>query len=232
MVEKKVYKKSKGQPKAVLAKGQKPAKTPAKAKREVKPRKHKAIGRAPKIMETPPQNRLWRLSHNGAPPLYSNSEELRTACVAYFEWVEKNPIIEEKVGFHEGQACRAKINKMRAMTIEGLSAFLGMSVRNWYVWKKKRDDLRDTIEWAEGIMREQKFTGAAAGVMNAHIITRDLGLTENVNTEVQYLDEEGQPTAPPSSSAATDEYLKHIRNAVRRANAKEDEAETDNDEEE
>ena len=66
---------------------------------------------------------------------------------------------------------------MRAMTIAGLCLFLGISHETWSNYRDKKDFIGVTT-WAEQIIYNQKFTGAAADMLNANIIARDLGLSD------------------------------------------------------
>ncbi len=100
------------------------------------------------------------------------------AAVEYFEWVRNNPLEEEKVGFTATGVKRATVYHPRAMTIWGISCFMGITSVTWYAWKKERADLKDVIAWAEEIIRMQKFEAAAAGLLNANIISRELGLAD------------------------------------------------------
>lgn len=49
---------------------------------------------------------------------------------------------------------------------------------------KKAEDFLSVITWAENVIYNQKFEGAAAGIYNANIIARDLGLREGVDNKV------------------------------------------------
>lgn len=127
---------------------------------------------------------LWkaRASH-GAKAIFEDPVKLMESCIEYFQWCEDNPLWSEKVGFSQGEACHAEIEHKRAMSIQGLSIFLGVTPRSWYAWRSNRDDLKPVIEWAESIMFEQKLAGAAAGIFNASIIARDLGLADKKITD-------------------------------------------------
>lgn len=110
--------------------------------------------------------------------MFADPAALREACEEYFEWNENNPLYEEKIGFSEGCAVRAHMAKVRAMTIKGLTLYLDIAEKTYYEWKKTRDDLADVLEWAEKIIWSQKFGAAAAGLLNANIISRELGLAD------------------------------------------------------
>lgn len=69
------------------------------------------------------------------------------------------------------------VAKMRAMTISGLCIFLDISETCWYSYREKNDFSWVTTR-AEKIIYNQKFQGAAADLLNANIIARDLGLAD------------------------------------------------------
>ena len=76
-------------------------------------------------MAAPLGNKFWlaRSSH-GRNPIFKNPNELWIAACEYFEWVQANPLYEDKVNFHQGQAVHESVPKMRAMTIQALTFFL------------------------------------------------------------------------------------------------------------
>lgn len=134
-------------------------------------------------MTAPVGNKFWLArSRHGVKPTFPETEEgaqrLLEACEDYFEWVQENPLYEAKLVSFEGISSLEEIPKMRAMTVEGLCLFIDISSRTWRLWKETRQDLLPILEWAEGNIRQQKFSGAAAGLLNASIISRDLGLAD------------------------------------------------------
>lgn len=126
-----------------------------------------------------PGNRFWEArSSHGAKPKFANPDDLWAACCEYFEWVEANPLYEDKLVTFQGAATHEPVAKMRAMTIQGLCIFLDVTHDTWTEWRKTRSDLSEVISRAEAIIYQQKFSGAAADLLNANIIARDLGLAE------------------------------------------------------
>lgn len=103
---------------------------------------------------------------------------LQEACEDYFQWCEDNPLLEEKAFCYEGSITTHDSPKVRALTINGLTLFIDVTERQWREWRNTRQDLVPVIEWAETVIRDQKFTAAAAGLLNANIISRDLGLAD------------------------------------------------------
>ena len=130
-------------------------------------------------------NQFWRMrSKHGANAIFNSPDKLYEACVEYFEYCEENPLIEEKVGFSQGGVQRADTKKVRAMTSSALSIFLGITHKTLIEWKKTRDDLKPIIDWAESVIWNQKFSAAAAGLLNANIISRELGLADKQEVAV------------------------------------------------
>lgn len=125
-----------------------------------------------------PGNRLWeRRARSGCYPLFDDPEKLWEACVKYFEWAESNPLKEEKVFCSQGEILQTTVNKIRAMSVSSMCVFIGMTRVTWYEYCK-RPEYKDTCELVEQIIYDQKFTGAAADLLNQNIIARELGLSD------------------------------------------------------
>jgi hypothetical protein len=142
-------------------------------------------------------NQIWRerLSH-GRPPIFTDATALWDACVGYFEWNEANPLFERKA-FSNGAT--ADIPKMRAMTLSALWLYLGIDRTTWAEWRE-RPDLSTVTSHVDSIIRVQKFEGAAAGLLCANIIARDLGLADKSENKTEH--------------AVTDEASEYMRLAV------------------
>lgn len=129
-------------------------------------------------MAAPKGNRFWEArSSHGRKPIFANPEQLWDACIQYFTWVEDNPLQEEKATQFQGAFVKDTVNKMRAMTIGGMCLFLGICEDTWDNYRKQ-DDFLGVTKQAEQVIRNQKFTGASADLLNANIIARDLGLVD------------------------------------------------------
>lgn len=129
-------------------------------------------------MPAPKGNRFWEArSSHGRNPIFEDTDQLWSACVEYFEWVEDNPLKEEKATQFQGEFIKTDLNKMRAMTIGGLCIFLDICQETWTNYRNN-DDFLGVTSKAEEIIRNQKFSGAAADLLNANIIARDLGLSD------------------------------------------------------
>lgn len=140
-------------------------------------------------MAAPKGNRFWEArSSHGRKPRFESPEALWSACKEYFAWVEDNPLYEVKAFAFQGVVTQERIPKMRAMTISGLCLFLDIAESTWAAYRSK-----EGFSWvtsrAEKFIYEQKFAGAAADLLNANIIARDLGLKDN--SEVDHKSSDG-----------------------------------------
>ncbi|HDL6959135.1 TPA: DNA-packaging protein [Yersinia enterocolitica] len=134
-------------------------------------------------MAAPKGNRFWEArSSHGRSPKFESPEALWSACTEYFVWIEDNPLYETKAFAFQGTVTQEAIPKMRAMTIIGLCLFLDIDRSTWYALKAK-EGFSDITTRAEEVIYNQKFSGAAADLLNANIIARDLGLKEQSQVE-------------------------------------------------
>lgn len=115
----------------------------------------------------------------GAPLIFKSPEDLWSACVEYFEWVQANPLKEQKI--YNGEYY--ELNKARAMTLKALQLFLGIHEKTWYNYKDK-DEFKEVCDKVADVIYTQKFELAAADMLNVQLIARDLGLKEKSEQEV------------------------------------------------
>lgn len=134
-------------------------------------------------MAAPKGNRFWEArSSHGRTPKFESPEQLWSACCEYFQWVEDHPLWEMKAFAFQGVVTQEPIAKMRAMTLTGLTLFLDITLETWRMYRS-RNDLSEVTTRAEQVIYDQKFSGAAADLLNANIIARDLGLKEQSQVE-------------------------------------------------
>jgi hypothetical protein len=134
-------------------------------------------------MAAPKNNKFWqkRTTH-GREKIFEDPNSFWLAACEYFDYCEENPL-EEEVAFHyQGMITTHKLNKMRAMTISGLCIFLDIDQRTFNNYgdgnKDAYKDFFPIVTRIREIIATQKFEGSAAGLLNANIIARDLGLTD------------------------------------------------------
>ena len=131
-------------------------------------------------MAAPVGNQFWKArTKHGRDKLFQSSDLLWEACCEYFQWVEDNPLFEMKPFAYQGEVVQEPVAKMRAMTKAGLCLFLGVDQTTWNRWKEGEDkDFCRVTREVEEVIYSQKFAGAAADLLNANIIARDLGLAD------------------------------------------------------
>jgi len=123
-------------------------------------------------------NDAWKArSTHGRKPKFNDSETLEAACLEYFQWVEDNPLMTFELVKYQGDAKQVQVPRMRATTVAGLCNFLDISMSTWSSYRTK-PDFMEVTERVECIIYVQKFEGAAADLLNANIISRELGLAD------------------------------------------------------
>lgn len=131
----------------------------------------------------PKGNQFWKArSKHGRDKLFASSELLWESCCEYFQWVEDNPLWEAKAFSYQGDSWVEYLPKMQAMTINGLCIFLDIDMSTWGEWRKS-EDFSLVVTRADEIIKQQKFTGAAADLLNPNIIARDLGLRDRSDVD-------------------------------------------------
>lgn len=138
-------------------------------------------------MAAPRGNQFWKLrSKHGREKLFSSPELLWEAACEYFQWCDTHPWIKKDfVGGGPNAGTIVDLPTARPYTLSGLCIYLGVNTQYLNQFKqglneeKKTDkDFSLVITHIEEIIRTQKFEGAAVGVFNANIISRDLGLVD------------------------------------------------------
>ncbi|WP_299970195.1 terminase small subunit [uncultured Roseobacter sp.] len=126
-----------------------------------------------------PGTAIWKeRSSHGRAPIYDSPEPLWTACCDYFEWASENPLYADTLVSYQGKAKHEPVAQMRAFTLKGMCLFIGISFETWRTWREDRPDLKEVMNRVEDVIYTQKFEGAAAGLLNAGLISRDLGLAD------------------------------------------------------
>ena len=128
-------------------------------------------------MAAPKGNNYWEFRDKHGRDYKYTPELLGEECVLYCNWIEENPLLEEKGFAFQGNVTKENFTKMRAMTITGFCLFADISDTTWENYSKNKDFIAVTT-WIKNVVYSQKFEGAAADLLNANIIARDLGLRD------------------------------------------------------
>ena len=138
-------------------------------------------------MPAPKGNQFWKNAKNpGAPIKFETPELLWEESCEYFEWCDDNPLEEEKLFHSQGIITRGTAYKMRAYTLKELCLFLGVGEAYLKQFnEEKHKEFSSVITRIRDIIFTQKFTGAAADLLNPNIIARDLGLADKKDLNVK-----------------------------------------------
>jgi len=129
-------------------------------------------------------NNLWEIrSSAGRKPIFDSPDHLWECACEYFVWAKSSPLEEEKLFAFQGAVVKDKVQLMRPFTIGGLCLFLDIGTQTLYDYGGK-DDFSAIVAQIKEIIYEQKFSGAAAGLLNSNIIARDLGLKDRTDASV------------------------------------------------
>jgi len=121
--------------------------------------------------------KAWRNLSNGPHP-FATAAELRTAATEYFQWCDDHPLLEEDVAVYQGDVTRFDKKRVRPYTLRGLAIYLNVSVGRLERYRTDIADFVVAMELIDQVIYTQKFEHAAAGLLNASLISRDLGLAD------------------------------------------------------
>jgi hypothetical protein len=152
-------------------------------------------------------NQFWKArAKHGRSKIFSSPKQLWDAACEYFQWVSDNPL--GKAIVYQGVVAKESESLMRAMTMKGLCIFLGVNSVYFNHFedaldlkRKQGKDFSKVIRDIKDIIEVQKFEGASAGLLNANIIARDLGLTDKQSVESKSIIVEIPPDASPEDAA-------------------------------
>lgn len=131
-------------------------------------------------MAAPKGNQFWKQrSRHGRHMSFSSKEHMWESACEYFEWIENNPFLEEKASVSHGEVIRYELARPRPMTMAGLCIFLDITYETWRTIRKLKE-FTVVSQKVEEVIRDQKFSGAAAGFFNSNIIAMELGLKNKV----------------------------------------------------
>lgn len=129
------------------------------------------------------ENKWWmKRAKHGRDLIFSSPTILWEAAIEYFEETDKRKWIKQDWVGKNAMPVERKTDV--PYTISGLCLFLDISedtLRN-YEKDPERKDFLGVIKRIRQIIYTQKFEGATVGAYNALIISRDLGLRDNIDT--------------------------------------------------
>lgn len=133
----------------------------------------------------PKGNEFWKArTKHGRDRIIQDPDILAKAADDYFRWCEEHPI--EKMDFKGKDAERVVYEIPRPFKKGEFARFCHLSE-----WRLIEDlkivskDFSQIITHIEGVIADQKYENAVAGLYNPNIVARDLGLTDKQEHKVQ-----------------------------------------------
>lgn len=125
---------------------------------------------------------FWKVLPKSRRVAYTPTE-LMVAAIEYFDWCHANPLFGLDIRTtKEDGIVETPVPKARVFTLGGLLNFLNIGYKTFRRYNET-DEYQDVTEWIANVIRTQKFEYAAAGLLNANLIARDLGLADTVKQE-------------------------------------------------
>ena len=131
-------------------------------------------------VEIPKTSRRWdrrKMPGRGNFKIFESPKHLWDRCCDYFEWVEKNPLLEVKTYMYQGSVVTCAVPKLRIMTKTALYVHLMIDQSRWEAYRA-RPDYEQVCLHVESIIRTQKMEGGAAELFNPMIVARSIGLRD------------------------------------------------------
>lgn len=154
-------------------------------------------------MAAPQGNQFWKLrATHGRDLIFSSPIILWEACCEYFEvtdarkWVKKDWVGKDA---HEVER-----ETQTPYTWSGLYLFLDIDAKTWDLYEK-REDFIPILTRVRQIIITQKLEGATVGAFNPMIVSRDIGLSEKVESKNENININVEPT--PEEAKAIKEAL-------------------------
>lgn len=107
-------------------------------------------------------------------------DELWFLALNYFQWCVEHPLYEGQVVKYPLRHEVVAVPKMRAMTMQSFFVMAGITV-DTFERCRTRPEFARVCQIIETIIFDQKFSGAAAGLLKEALITRDLGIADRVD---------------------------------------------------
>jgi len=115
----------------------------------------------------------------GRPAKYTPQSILQK-FIDFAQWLEDNPYYQEKGYSYMGEVTKENFKKPHIATFGGFCLFAGLTYETLSQYQKD-SHFSEIIKLIKNAITEQKFSLAAAELVNANIIARDLGLADNIN---------------------------------------------------
>ncbi len=151
-----------------------------------------------------PGNSMWlQRSKHGREKIFSSPQAMASTFGEYVDHLQAHPIITRKQVVVAQELVWAEEERYVPLTWAGFATFCGTH-KNYFQNFRSRcsADFKEVIGQIDDFMFTQKFSGAASGIFNANIISRDLGLIDKKQLDARHLHASVAPMTPEEAAAA------------------------------
>ena len=134
-----------------------------------------------------PGNKEWLKRRNNNPKLWTTPEKFLKDCYRYFDWCDKNPFLIERMVTGGNRATEVGNEKQsRPYSLVGLCVYLGITYQTFlnYETGEAWSDYFEVVTHVRNIVEDNQVSGAIAGIYNANIVARLLGLADKKSIAV------------------------------------------------
>lgn len=121
-------------------------------------------------------------------------EDLRASAIEYFDWAHDAPLSEAKAFAYQGSSWVESLDKARVFTIKGLAVFIGVPSTELEALRSNAAFV-SVMQWIDDVIYTQKFELGAADLVNATMISKDLGLVDKKSVEGGFIVQIGSDDA-------------------------------------
>lgn len=134
-------------------------------------------------MAAPIGNQFWKIAGaNIGRKMEFTPEELWEESCGYFKWCDENPIMSYEWNGKDPQKCELEF--ARAYTLKGLCVYLGVNEKYFNETVAEKEEYSHIVTRIRYVIFTQKFELAAAGLLKENIISRELGLVEKQDLQI------------------------------------------------
>lgn len=149
---------------------------------------------------------FWYNPHRGPIKRFETPDDMVALAVKAFQHLEQYPFKEDVVFHHKGSVVRTYKNKLRPFSKKGVALRMGVTTMTLDSYREQ-PGFAEVLDWIDEVIYTQKFEAAAADMLNANFIARDLGLADKKEVT-------GKDGGPLQSHQITDEEA--LKNEARR----------------
>ncbi|MEN9918328.1 MAG: hypothetical protein RL662_764 [Bacteroidota bacterium] len=104
--------------------------------------------------------------------------QLWAKALEYVEWMDKNPLRDEKI-FSSGK--KIPVNKIRILSVRSFCLFANISKQTFEIYSKTTDYMKITNQITE-IIHMQNMEAAAAGLVSTSIVSKEKWVEDKSTT--------------------------------------------------